>query len=127
MDSSFTITFKGDYIEVISRGKKDLEHATKMWTAVAAACRENNCFNVLGFGESTDPIGPVVAYDHADLFRELGIYGKFRIAWVERNPKAKDAVRFAETVLFNRGLPGKVFDDEEEAREWLVAALNSRS
>ena len=59
------------------------------------------------------------------MFRDLGIYGQFRIAWVERNPEAKDAVKFAETVLYNRGLPGKVFDDEDEARQWLLAESTS--
>lgn len=44
----------------------------------------------------------------------------YRIAWVEHNEDAKDIVDFIETVLLNRGLPGRAFDSEEEAREWLL-------
>lgn len=42
-----------------------------------------------------------------------------RIAIAELNDDARDATLFVETVLFNRGLPGKVFCTEEEARRWL--------
>ncbi len=60
-------------------------------------------------------------YRHADLFRKLGIGRKYKIAWVELNEDAKDATYFIDTVLFNRGLPGRLFDTVLEATEWLLA------
>jgi len=33
----------------------------------------------------------------------------------------KDATYFIDTVLFNRGLPGRLFDTALEATEWLLA------
>ena len=44
-----------------------------------------------------------------------------RIAFAKPNDDARDATLFVETVLFNRGLPGKVFCAEEEARRWLFS------
>ena len=50
---------------------------------------------------------------------QLGITGDYRIAWVELNPKAFDAVYFVETVLVNRGYMARLFSDVDEAKEWL--------
>lgn len=55
------------------------------------------------------------------MFSEVGIDGRFRIAWVELNPVAKEPVRFIEDVLLNCSLPGKVFDTVDEARPWLLS------
>ncbi len=60
-------------------------------------------------------------YDHAEMFRELGITGEFRIAWAELSDDAREATRFVETVLSNRGMPGKLFSSEEDARRWLFS------
>ena len=60
-------------------------------------------------------------YAHAEMFRELGITGGYRIAWVEHDPAARETTDFVETVLFNRGLPGRSFATEEEAEQWLFS------
>jgi hypothetical protein len=59
--------------------------------------------------------------EHADLFRRLGIDSKYRIAWVELNPLVHEAASFTEVVLSNRGLPGKLFNNPEDAKHWLSA------
>jgi hypothetical protein len=64
-------------------------------------------------------------YRHADLFRKLRINRKYKIAWVELNDDAKDATYFVDTVLFNRGLPGRLFDTVLEASDWLLAEDNN--
>lgn len=43
-----------------------------------------------------------------------------RIAWVELDENARDMTAFVQTVLANRGLPGLLFETEEEARKWLL-------
>ena len=63
----------------------------------------------------------IEGYDHARLFEELGIDDRYRIAWVEFNDEARDMTLFVETVLINRGLPGRLFSSEADARAWLLS------
>lgn len=120
MQNSLTITFEGDHVLVLSDGDKDMEFAEKLWSQVSGMCQKNNCFNVLGIARTSTPQEALDGYDHARLYRELGIDGRYRIAWVELEPDAIDMASFIETVLVNRGLPGRVFENEADAREWLL-------
>ncbi len=121
MQREFTVTFADKYVRVVSDGEKDLEFSKTLWTEVIRTCEENNCYRVFGLANTTIPMEALDAYDHGRLFRDLGLDSRFRIAWVESNPEAIDIVAFIETVLLNRGLPGKLFDDEREAMEWLLS------
>jgi len=125
MTSSYTITFEGDYIKVLSDGDKDLEFATELWSEVAKSCREHDCFNVLGIAETDSPMSTLDGYELAQVFRDLGIVENHRIAWVELNQEAKHATYFIETVLSNRGLPGRLFSSAAEAKEWLLSDGNA--
>lgn len=120
MKNSLTVTFEGDHILVLAGGDKDMDYAENLWSQVVSVCQENNCFNVLGIARTTTPQEALDGYDHARLFRRLGIDHRYRIAWVELDPDAIDMAYFIETVLINRGLPGRVFSVEAEAREWLL-------
>ena len=120
MPNQLTVTYEGSHIQVLSDGDKNFDFSEKLWTSVAEMCQKHNCFNVLGIANTTTPIEAVEGYDHARLFRELNIGQDYRIAWVELNPDAVDIVSFIETVLVNRGLPGRLFPTVEEARNWLL-------
>lgn len=121
MQRDFTVTFEDNYVRVVSNGEKDLDFSKAVWTEVVRICNENNCYRVFGLANTTIPMEALDAYDHGRLFRDLGLDARFRIAWVEKNPEAVDIVAFIETVLFNRGLPGKLFDNERDALEWLLS------
>lgn len=125
MDNEFIISFESDHVKVLSNGYKDLEFATRVWTAVAEACHTHDCFKVLGIANSTSKMETMDGYEHARLWRELGIVGKFRVAWVELNPDAVEAAYFIETVLYNRGMPVRLFPTEGEAKEWLLSGNKS--
>jgi len=124
MDSGFTVTFQGNHVRIDTNAEKNLEYATALWTEVLKVCDKHGCYDVLSV---SDAPGPMPAFDglgHADLFRELQIDGRFRIAWAELNNDARDATRFTETVLYNRGLSTgniEVFETEEAARTWLLS------
>ena len=76
--------------------------------------------NTYGLANTRTPVEAVEGYDLPHLFRELGIGQHYRIGWVEKNLDARDTIHFVQTVLANRGLPGLVFDTEDEARTWLL-------
>lgn len=82
-------------------------------------CEENDCFVVLGVSASRKRASVIDAYELAELFTELGIDDRYRIAWVEPVDDAAGKKSFVETVLGNRGLPGRFFRAESEARDWL--------
>jgi len=117
-----TITFEGDHIRVESRGDKSIESARELFSALVDACIENDCYKVLGIAESRTVIPIMEGFDVVALFRELGINTKYRIAWVELNPKAVKTVKFVDAALFNRLLPGRVFMTEAEAKTWLLGS-----
>jgi hypothetical protein len=119
MAETMEITFEGDHIRAESRGEKSIEWSRKLWAAIVAECKANDCYKILGISESLTVIPIMDGFDHIELFRELGINTKYRIAWVELNPEAVKTVKFVDAALFNRLLPGRVFKTEEEARKWL--------
>ncbi len=120
MPNKLTVTCEGNYIQVLADGDKNYDYSVELWTKVAETCQEHNCFNVLGIARTTTPLEAVDGYDTARLFRELGIDHNYRIAWVELDPDAIDIAAFIETVLLNRGLPGKLFPSVDEAKNWLI-------
>lgn len=120
MQNKLEVRFEGNHVLVIADGDKDYRFIDKMWREVAAVCEEKSCFNVLGLANSSTPAEAVEGYETAALFHELHIDRRYRIAWVEMNEESRSIVEFVQTVLANRGLPGRVFDTEAEAREWLL-------
>lgn len=107
-------------MQVLSNGEKNYEFASRLWSQTVDACRENECFKILGIAKTTIPVQTMEAYDHVELFQQLGITPEFRIAWVELNAEAYKTTYFIETVLSNRGFPGRLFSDISEAKEWLL-------
>ena len=119
MANRMTISFEGNHIRAESYGEKTMAWSRQLFSAIVDACVANNCYRVLGVAESTKPVTIMEGFDHIALFRELGINTKYRIAWVELNSQALKTVKFVDAALFNRMLPGRVFQTEEEARAWL--------
>ena len=124
MRNKLVVTFEDDHVRVISDGVKDHYFQERLWDEVAAVCERHKCYRVLGIAHTTVPLEVIDAYDTARMMRERNIDGRYRIAWVEHSQDALDVVEFAETVLINRGLPGRLFPDEGKAKEWLFEDLN---
>ena len=120
MEPRYAINYNGQYVEVVSVGSKTIDFAREMLSEVTKACREHECFRVLGVAYSTDGLSISEGFDHASLFQELGIGNRYKIAWVEANRDVLEPIEFVENVLYNRGLPGRLFASIEEARNWLV-------
>lgn len=103
-----------------SVGAKDLDFARRLYAAIRDACVAHDCFNVLGIGDTTSAQSTADAFENAGLFRELGITPRYRIAWVESNAEARKTAQFIETVLVNRGFAARLFENEADARAWLL-------
>ena len=120
MKTEIEVTFENDYVKIIFNGEKNLDLAKKVFSRVVETCVTHNCYKILGIANTIKPISTIDMFDVKDLFYELGLNYKYRIAWVELNPKVIEKIRFNETVLQNRGLPGKLFNNINEAKNWLL-------
>ena len=116
---TYTITFEGDHLRAEIEAEKSIAWAQQFWGDIVEACKKHNSYNVLGLSYSMTPMPFLDAYDHIQMFRELGIDSKYRIAYVELNPQAVEIVRYVSDAFFNRGIPARLFDTEDEARAWL--------
>lgn len=122
MPENFTVAYEGDHILVGSYGDRSIEYARAVWTETLKVCKEHSCFDILIVSRAPQPMPVLDGYEHSALFKELEIDSRYRIAFAELNDEARKVTRFVEDVLVNRGLPGRVFASEEEAREWLFPA-----
>ena len=115
-----TIKFEGDHVKAELRVHKSMDWARQFWPEVVKACDANSCYRVLGVSESLSVMPFFDGFDFVGLFRDLGIDTKYRIAWVELNPEALETVSFVDNAMYNRGLPGRLFPTEAEAKKWLL-------
>jgi hypothetical protein len=122
MENKLVVTFEDDHVLVKADGDKDYRYMDTLWREVAATCEQNGCYNVLGIANTTTPVEAVEGYDLPTIFRELRIGQHYRIAWFEKNQDARAMIEFVVTVLNNRGMPGRLFDTEAEARQWLLGS-----
>ncbi len=80
MTNELIVTFEGRYVKVFSNGDKTIEFAMQLWSQVKVACIEHNCFYVLGIANTNNPLKTLEAFNHAKLFKDMGITLKYRIA-----------------------------------------------
>lgn len=120
MLNQIVISFEDDHVLARTGGDKDYLFLEQLWRQISRECEKHQCFNVLGIANTTTAVEVVEAYDLPGIFHSNNIDHRYRIAWVEENPDSIDMIEFLETVLANRGLPGRAFETEEKAREWLL-------
>jgi hypothetical protein len=120
MTEETTFKIEENYVKVESRVEKTSEWAAGFWPELVKFCEANNCYRVLSLSYSMTTMPFFDAFDTIDRFRDLGIDRKYRIAWVELNAEAHELVNFIDEALYNRGLPGRVFDSESDAKKWLL-------
>lgn len=120
MKNSFTVNYKKDFVLIVSNGEKTIEFAREVIATAVKVCTTNSNYQILGISNTTKPVSLWEGYQYHEIFKEAGISYAYKIAWVEENSEFIDIYRFIETVLINRGLPGKVFTDTNEAKHWLL-------
>lgn len=126
MSYNKTITPCGEYVDVKVSGIATYANAVDLWESIARVCEEQKCFKVLGEQNVRNPLSTTEAYKHRQIFFDAGIDSRFKIAWVDLNPRTLDVTNFIRTVLHNRDIGyGKIFSDTATAKEWLLNDTNS--
>ena len=107
-------------ISVTVQGLPDYLSIDKLWRDIVAACNRHQCCDILGTS-NLEPAPSGEAYSHAAIFEATGVHNGFRIAWVEKNPAAKEWIKLTEAVIRNRDLAtARAFDSVAEAKRWLA-------
>ena len=80
--------------------------------------RITNCLLVLNLSGG---LSPMDAFDIVAASEQAGWQRNFRVAMVERNATALEDTHFTEIVAGNRAFPVRVFDNEDDALDWLLS------
>ena len=77
-----------------------------------------NCLLILNLSGG---LSPMDAFDIVAVSEEVGWQRNFRVAMVERNAAAIEDTHFTEIVAGNRAFPVRVFENEDDAKDWLLS------
>ena len=121
MDIEIDIQLESGYILAKYRGPDSPEISRQIIQEIVDACERLGCFRVLMISYLENPLSATENFDLADMFREVGFTPQHRLAWVDQNPETRESTAFAETVLYNRGIMARLFDDVDRASQWLLA------
>jgi hypothetical protein len=126
MRDEIVIEYKGSYIYAALYGKNNYDISLELWRRIMAACKQYNCFNILGENYTTEELSTMDAYDHLKILEEVGLTLQYRVAWVDQATATARGLEFVETVVVkNRGLAkGRLFSNVEEAKRWLLGKEN---
>lgn len=87
---------------------------------ISAACKGHGVNKLLCIFRMT---GRLPATDAHEIYSNPEAFGwtrDIKVALIDENPASQEDSRFSETVAVNRAYDTRVFDDENEALEWLL-------
>jgi len=117
---NYDIAHADSLVQVSVAGDLDEADIRQLWAAIAEACKSYDCYDILGTSDLDRPFSMITAFTHHEIFSDVGITLKHRVAWVDLNGKSDDILKFTESVLVNRSkLNGGLFVSVDEARKWL--------
>jgi len=113
-----------DYIKVEASGKRtpgnEEKDALSVWSRVAEVCRAKQIDRILGIynitGRLPTPAAHAIAYNPA----RFGWSRRFKLALVDLNEESRQDVLYVEDVAVSSGYKVRVFDNEQEAKAWLL-------
>jgi hypothetical protein len=119
---------KQTYIRAEVSGERkrgqEAQDAFQVWLAIAELCRNKGISRALVIFNLSGELPIMAGYDIASSGLKMELLTSLtRVALVDNNEQSRENNRFAETVAANRGAGGgiKVFGDEKEALDWLLA------
>ena len=113
-----------DYIRVEVSGTRlpgqAVADADVVGKKIVSLCRDKEIDKVLLVLNLSGRLSVTDAYDIVANSEEYGWSRQFKLAFVDLNTDSLQDSHFIETVALNRAFPINVFDNEEEARDWLL-------
>ncbi|MDH3351897.1 MAG: hypothetical protein OEM60_08190 [Gammaproteobacteria bacterium] len=113
-----------DHIEFRVFGDRLSGHAVADADAVGKQileqCRDQGISNILLILELTGSISAVDVYQIVTNSAQYGWSHDLKMAVVDLNPESRLDSQFTETVAVNRAYRVRSFDNERDAKEWLL-------
>lgn len=120
-----TIIDKDRYVRVEVAGVRtpgqEAEDGIAVWRQVAEHCRERRMSRILAVVDLSGRLPTLAAYKMGQSPESFGWRRNFKLAVVGANEPSHRDNLFTETVAVNRGYTVRIFDDEQPARDWLLA------
>ncbi len=99
-----------------------VSHARDAWRIVAEEANKRQAEKILVLSSATGKYPALDAFLINSKLDDYGIERLWKIAFVNLDQESYENVKFSEVVALNRGFNVGVFNDEGEAREWLLAS-----
>ena len=119
MDYKLKKEDKGDYLYFHVTGTDSLEVSKAFWREIIETSTNLNCQKILVDEEleGSVPVGDIFEVITSGL--DIHDVMSMKIAFVDRFSEQMEENIFGERVATNRGINGKVFNNIEEAEQWL--------
>jgi hypothetical protein len=116
---------RSQYLYVYVSGEHDsYEISRRYWLEVADECAKTGHKKVLIEEDIEETVSIAEVYQLASELPQMGFQG-VRVAFFDRFAEHEDLNQFAELVATNRGLLARVFNNLEEAENWLLDRTDS--
>lgn len=91
------------------------------WKEIIDASHKYNCYNILGEQHISTILSTLDALTFPEMIKQAGLTSKFRIAWVDTNPRTRETTTFIRNLLTSRSMiNGRLFKNVEDAKQWLL-------
>ena len=115
---------RGDHIRVEISGErvrgKEVDDIIRVLFEVIEFCRNTGISRILAISKLNGRIPTLTAFNITESLKKIGWEKNFKLANVIMDNESKEDSRFGETVALNRGFPYRVFDNEQDAKMWLL-------
>ena len=111
---------KDEYLYAFVEGQDSFETSETFWFELLEECKDKN-YSKLLIEENLE--GELSSSETYELSVKLAKsdYKNLTVAFVDRQADHKDSNKYGETIVTNRGVRIKVFDDLDVAKQWLLA------
>lgn len=118
------IQVNDDYIRIEVSGARhagqELEDATAVGLGLSELLEQTGRKKVLAVFRMTGRLPPIASYEIFSKPEDFGWYRDVKLAVVDMNAESRHDSHFSETVAVNRAYQMAVFEDEDEALNWLM-------
>jgi hypothetical protein len=124
MPYDYKIENNGDHIRVEITGErihgKEVEDLVRVLFQVIDFCRETGITRILAVSKLKGRFPAFASLNLHESLEKIGWDKSFRLANVVVDKESLEDIQFTETVSVNRGYRSKVFNNEQDAKAWLL-------
>lgn len=128
----YTITFleQNGYLRVEMRGNRNTGDPARSGRSavdqIVEKCRESGYTRILIISHLTGDYPPFANYQVVSAMAQEAIPEEWKMAYINLDPNSHKAVQFSETMATRKGVQARLFDNEQDAIDWLNSS-NART